>query len=601
MKRRITKVYKKLPPHTNEAHPVANAGEASKPLVIGIIAIVAVVALSLLLLFSNQFVGKALFTGQETNAAGAELIPANVYENQPFSLKVRANTGVEVSVVGFELDLPLGVSCDKVTIKNMLGWDVESKKKCENNKITFEYATFGAGKSGTFDVAQLDILGVSKGDYNFKFASFQAFDSSNKNAIVTLLDPAIQVKEQQQQQQPVCGDGKVEGIEQCDGTNLAGSSCNAKGFDGGSLYCDNACKFDTSKCNVQLCGNSKIDSGETCDDGNTNDDDGCDTDCNVDTVNGWECSGQPSVCKLKVQPVCGNGKAEAYEECDGTDFGGSATECSVKGLGTGIISCTTGCKFDFSKCVTQSPSKCGDGKINYDSSLKESDECDDGNLVNGDGCSSTCKEESSWQCSGEPSVCKLTVQQVCGNNIKEGTEVCDGSQLDGKTCEDSNIFKSGTLKCNPDCKNFDYSSCKMAPPSATCGNGIEEGAETCDDGNTVTGDGCSSTCQTEQQQTPPSTTGTKITLTNADTENDFATTITATEAFTTEVTVYTVLYGANDKVLSIKSEKIEGGLTKLQTYTATVNYAKANVKKKSVLVFDKKPGVEVSGQLVKEY
>ncbi|MEK6905282.1 MAG: hypothetical protein AABX24_02665, partial [Nanoarchaeota archaeon] len=102
---------------------------------------------------------------------------------------------------------------------------------------------------------------------------------------------------------------------------------------------------------------------------------------------------------------------------------------------------------------------------------------------------------------------------------------------------------------------------------------------------------------------PPSTTtnGTKITLTNADTANDFATTVTATEAFTTEVTVYTVLYNADGKVLSIKSEKIVGGLTALQTYTATVNYAKANVKKKSVLVFDKKPGLEVSGQLVKEY
>ncbi len=167
----------------------------------------------------------------------------------------------------------------------------------------------------------------------------------------------------------VCGDGKIKGTEQCDGTNLGGSSCNAKGFDGGSLYCDNTCKFDTSKCNVQLCGNKKIDSGETCDDGNIKDDDGCDTDCHVDTVNGWECSGQPSVCKLKVQPICGNGKVESYEECDGADFGGSATECSVKGLGTGSISCTTGCKFDFSKCVQQQQQACTPGQYVCDSVL----------------------------------------------------------------------------------------------------------------------------------------------------------------------------------------------------------------------------------------
>lgn len=33
--------------------------------------------------------------------------------------------------------------------------------------------------------------------------------------------------------------------------------------------------------------------------------------------------------------------------------------------------------------------------------------------------------------------------------------------------------------------------------TATCGNGVVEAGETCDDGNTVTGDGCSATCKTE--------------------------------------------------------------------------------------------------------
>src|SRR5947207_6482614 len=35
------------------------------------------------------------------------------------------------------------------------------------------------------------------------------------------------------------------------------------------------------------------------------------------------------------------------------------------------------------------------------------------------------------------------------------------------------------------------------PSPATCGNGVAEGAEECDDGNTVSGDGCSATCQLE--------------------------------------------------------------------------------------------------------
>jgi len=34
-------------------------------------------------------------------------------------------------------------------------------------------------------------------------------------------------------------------------------------------------------------------------------------------------------------------------------------------------------------------------------------------------------------------------------------------------------------------------------PAPICGNGIVEGTEQCDDGNTASGDGCSATCQTE--------------------------------------------------------------------------------------------------------
>ena len=38
--------------------------------------------------------------------------------------------------------------------------------------------------------------------------------------------------------------------------------------------------------------------------------------------------------------------------------------------------------------------------------------------------------------------------------------------------------------------------------SPTCGNGVVDTGETCDDGNTASGDGCSSTCQTETSAVP---------------------------------------------------------------------------------------------------
>jgi cysteine-rich repeat protein len=84
--------------------------------------------------------------------------------------------------------------------------------------------------------------------------------------------------------------------------------------------------------------------------------------------------------------------------------------------------------------------------------------------------------------------------QICGNNIREGTEACDGVALGGETCI-SQGFTGGTLKCKADC-TFDTSSCTAAPITQ-CGNGKIEGTEQCDDGNTVSGDGCDSLCKAE--------------------------------------------------------------------------------------------------------
>jgi cysteine-rich repeat protein len=96
-------------------------------------------------------------------------------------------------------------------------------------------------------------------------------------------------------------------------------------------------------------------------------------------------------------------------------------------------------------------SVCGDGV------LDEGEACDDGNTMDGDGCSSTCELES-----------------VCGNGILEGNEVCDdGNTIDGDGCS---------------------STCDAV---YFCGDGVLEGNEACDDGNNIDGDGCSSTCQDE--------------------------------------------------------------------------------------------------------
>ncbi len=76
-----------------------------------------------------------------------------------------------------------------------------------------------------------------------------------------------------------------------------------------------------------VCGDSSIDSPETCDDGDTEDGDGCSSTCQVES--GWECTGEPSSCS----EVCGDGVVTPSEECDddNTDNGdGCDDSCMIE-------------------------------------------------------------------------------------------------------------------------------------------------------------------------------------------------------------------------------------------------------------------------------
>jgi cysteine-rich repeat protein len=50
---------------------------------------------------------------------------------------------------------------------------------------------------------------------------------------------------------------------------------------------------------------------------------------------------------------------------------------------------------------TNSPTAqvCGNGKV------EGTENCDDGNTINGDGCTGVCTTEQGYQCTGAPSVC----------------------------------------------------------------------------------------------------------------------------------------------------------------------------------------------------
>ncbi len=52
-----------------------------------------------------------------------------------------------------------------------------------------------------------------------------------------------------------CGDGKINGYEQCDGLNI-NSTCIANNYTGGNLTCKSNCKFNFTMCLAPLCGES---------------------------------------------------------------------------------------------------------------------------------------------------------------------------------------------------------------------------------------------------------------------------------------------------------------------------------------------------------
>ncbi len=78
--------------------------------------------------------------------------------------------------------------------------------------------------------------------------------------------------------------------------------------------------------------------------------------------------------------------------------------------------------------------------------IEGTETCDDNNIANSDGCSSTCSVESGWSCSGQPSIC--TRNPVCGNGVIEGTEQCDdGNRISDDDCDNTCKLNVVPIKC----------------------------------------------------------------------------------------------------------------------------------------------------------
>ncbi len=280
-----------------------------------------------------------------------------------------------------------------------------------------------------------------------------------------------------------CGDGILDGSEQCDGDIWAVSSCSDFGFSGGTLVCTPICMLDTTGCTSPMggnCGDETIDAGEQCDSqewgpvtGCSNFDDftegvlSCDTNCEFDTS---MCSGGPG-------SYCGDGRIDGGEQCDGLNWG-AVSSCTDFDFTRGTLVCTADCQFDTSRCVPVVGGSCGDGVIGASEQCDGEDwgvisACTDFDLFGGG--TLVCDEE----CTFDTDACIGGVGSECGDGVIDSGEQCDGNNWGIiSECTDLAHFIGGDLTCTNDCK-LDTTNC-IPEHGGSCGDDVIDGGEECD-------------------------------------------------------------------------------------------------------------------------
>ncbi|MFK7986787.1 MAG: DUF4215 domain-containing protein [Sandaracinaceae bacterium] len=363
-----------------------------------------------------------------------------------------------------------------------------------------------------------------------------------------------------------CGNAVLEAGEGCDdGANVDGDDCDAacRIEDGQSCNATAPGLTDAASCAsgvcdatggaavcepADTCGNGVLESGEGCDDGNTTDGDGCAAACRVEDgqscnttapglTDGASCASgvcDATVGQCEAADTCGNGRLELGEGCDDgntADGDGCSAACRLDDGSAcntneaGAVAgggCTSGiCDVSGNAVpgVCEPADTCGNGV------LEAAEGCDDGNLFEGDGCSALCLVENGATCgdlnpgllgdascvsgicnatAGTPGLCAPA--DSCGNGVLETGEGCDdGNVFGGDGCGGDCTIENGNA-CNAtapglmgsaSCAGGLCSPDDLCVPALTCGNGVLEMGEGCDDGDLDAGDGCNSNCSIE--------------------------------------------------------------------------------------------------------
>jgi len=167
-----------------------------------------------------------------------------------------------------------------------------------------------------------------------------------------------------------------------------------------------------------------------------------------------------------VTQTCGNNIKEGTEVCDS-----GSQACTINGY-TGTQTCNLQCS-GFNTCVTTQ--SCGDGikngneQCDFASNNNNIIKSNTQNVFSSFSSPVYGQSKTAYYCSTSCNSRQETISGgSCGDNIINGNEVCDGNNLNGKSCITQG-FISGILSCKNDCA-FNTAQCSaVCVESWTCG------------------------------------------------------------------------------------------------------------------------------------
>ena len=327
-----------------------------------------------------------------------------------------------------------------------------------------------------------------------------------------------------------CGNSVVEPGETCDPPGTCPVSC-----DDGNSCTNDSMTGNAANCNV-ACTNAPIVScaaGDSCCPAGCNQttDGDCSASCGNSVVESGETCDPPGTCPVS----CDDGN-----DCTNDTMTGSAATCNAACSNVAIVSCAGGDGCCPAGCDAVSD---GDCSASCGNSVVEPGEtcdppgtcpvsCDDGNSCtvdsmtgNAANCNVACTNSSIVSCADGDGCCPAGCDQTtdddcsasCGNSVVEAGETCDPPGSCPVSCDDGNNCTVDTMtgnaaNCNVACSNVSIVSCAggdgCCPAgcdavsdgdcSSSCGNSVVEPGETCDppgtcptscdDGNSCTND-----------------------------------------------------------------------------------------------------------------